>query len=82
MQPDPAAVQRYGPAYRFPQAGWTVLHIEGEPYERGEQHGRAEVQREREDSDRIRRERRASRQRREPPEQSLAPRIHAAMLNQ
>jgi hypothetical protein len=40
FQPDPAAVQRYGPAYRFPQSGWTVLHIEGEPYERGYQHGR------------------------------------------
>src|SRR5438046_10696057 len=39
-RPDPASVQRYGPAYRFPQAGWTVLHIEGEPYERGFQHGR------------------------------------------
>lgn len=39
-QPDPTAVQRFGPAYRFPQAGWTVLHIEGEPYERGYQHGR------------------------------------------
>jgi hypothetical protein len=39
-RPDPAAVQRYGPAYRFPQAGWIVLHIEGEPYERGYQHGR------------------------------------------
>jgi hypothetical protein len=39
-RPDPAAVQRYGPAYRYPQDGWTVLHIEGEPYERGYQHGR------------------------------------------
>ena len=39
-RPDPAAVQRYGPAYRYPQAGWIVLHIEGEPYERGYQHGR------------------------------------------
>src|SRR6187397_60179 len=39
-QPDPAAVQRFGPAYRYPQDGWTVLHIEGEPYERGYQHGR------------------------------------------
>src|SRR5436305_473792 len=39
-RPDPAAVQRYGPAYRFPQDGWIVLHIEGEPYERGYQHGR------------------------------------------
>ena len=38
--PDPASVQRYGPAYRYPQSGWTVLHIEGSPYERGYQHGR------------------------------------------
>src|SRR5438067_9002140 len=40
FQPDPQAVQRYGPAYRYPQAGWIVLHIEGQPYERGYQHGR------------------------------------------
>ncbi len=40
FQPDPRAVQRYGPAYRYPQAGWIVLHIEGEPYDRGVQHGR------------------------------------------
>ena len=33
--PDPSSVERYGPAYRYPQAGWIVLHIEGEPYERG-----------------------------------------------
>jgi hypothetical protein len=39
-QPDPVSVQRSGPAYRYPQAGWIVLHIEGEPYERGYQHGR------------------------------------------
>src|SRR5262249_43136474 len=39
-QPDPKAVQRYGPGYRYPQAGWIVLHIEGKPYERGYQHGR------------------------------------------
>ncbi len=39
-RPDPASVQRFGPAYRYPQDGWTVLHIEGEPYERGYQHGR------------------------------------------
>jgi hypothetical protein len=39
-KPDPASVERYGPAYRYPQAGWIVLHIEGEPYERGVQHGR------------------------------------------
>jgi hypothetical protein len=40
FKPDPLSVQRYGPAYRYPQAGWIVLHIEGEPYERGVQHGR------------------------------------------
>src|SRR5262249_53060017 len=40
FQPDPYSVQRYGPAYRYPQAGWIVLHIEGKPYERGYQHGR------------------------------------------
>jgi hypothetical protein len=40
FRPDPAAVQRYGPGYRYPQAGWIVLHIEGGPYERGYQHGR------------------------------------------
>src|SRR5438128_3581470 len=39
FQPDPQSVQRYGSAYRYPQAGWIVLHIEGEPYERGYQHG-------------------------------------------
>ena len=39
-RPDPVSVQRYGPGYRYPQAGWNVLHIEGEPYERGYQHGR------------------------------------------
>jgi hypothetical protein len=38
--PDPASVRRYGPAYRYPQSGWVVLHIEGEPYERGYQHGK------------------------------------------
>src|SRR5262249_34184958 len=40
FQPDPLTVQRYGAGYRYPQAGWTVLHVEGEPYERGYQHGR------------------------------------------
>src|SRR2546430_906888 len=40
FQPDSQSVKRYGPAYRYPQAGWTVLHIEGEPYARGFQHGR------------------------------------------
>ncbi|HEV3025360.1 MAG TPA: C45 family autoproteolytic acyltransferase/hydrolase, partial [Pirellulales bacterium] len=37
--PDPASVVRHGPAYRYPQHGWIVLHIEGKPYERGYQHG-------------------------------------------
>src|SRR5256885_11957442 len=37
--PDPATVERFGKAYRYPQAGWIVLHVEGEPYERGYQHG-------------------------------------------
>jgi hypothetical protein len=40
FQPDPKSVQRHGPAYRYPQAGWIVLHIEGEPYDRGYQHGK------------------------------------------
>jgi hypothetical protein len=33
-------VQRAGKGYRYPQAGWIVVHIEGEPYERGYQHGK------------------------------------------
>jgi hypothetical protein len=33
------AVQTFGPAYRYPAAGWVYLHIEGQPYERGYQHG-------------------------------------------
>jgi len=33
------AVQTFGPAYRYPAAGWIYLHIEGKPYERGYQHG-------------------------------------------
>ncbi len=36
---DPATVQRWGAGWRYPQAGWTVLHIEGTPRERGLQHG-------------------------------------------
>jgi len=40
FQPDPVTVQRFDTGYRFPQAGWTVVHIEGDPYERGIQHGR------------------------------------------
>lgn len=38
--PVPAAVTTYGPAYRYPTGGWIYLHIEGQPYERGYQHGR------------------------------------------
>ena len=37
--PDPRTVQRWESGWRYPQAGWTVIHIEGEPYERGLQHG-------------------------------------------
>jgi Phospholipase B len=40
FKPDPASVRRFGPAYRYPQDGWIVLHIEGAPYERGFQHGK------------------------------------------
>src|SRR5262249_5482185 len=40
FQPDPLSVQRFEKGYRYPQAGWIVLHIEGDPYERGYQHGR------------------------------------------
>jgi hypothetical protein len=37
--PAKEAVKTFGPAYRYPSAGWIYLHIEGEPYERGYQHG-------------------------------------------
>jgi len=37
---DPLAVRREGPAYRYPQAGWIVVHVEGTPYERGVQQGK------------------------------------------
>ena len=33
------AVKTFGPGYRYPSAAWIYLHIEGEPYERGYQHG-------------------------------------------
>ncbi len=39
LWPSKAALQTFGPAYRYPQGGWIYLHIEGEPYERGYQHG-------------------------------------------
>jgi hypothetical protein len=37
--PEPVAVRRCGPAWCYPQDGWLVVHIEGQPYERGWQHG-------------------------------------------
>jgi hypothetical protein len=37
--PSPAAVRTFGPAYRYPAAGWIYLRIEGKPYDRGYQHG-------------------------------------------
>ena len=37
--PSAAAVRTFGPAYRYPAAGWIYLHVEGKPYERGYQHG-------------------------------------------
>jgi hypothetical protein len=37
--PAKPAVKTYGPGYRYPFGGWIYLHIEGEPYERGYQHG-------------------------------------------
>jgi hypothetical protein len=37
--PAKGAVKTFGPAYRYPRAGWIYLHIEGGPYERGYQHG-------------------------------------------
>jgi hypothetical protein len=38
--PLPRDVVRYGPAYRYTQDGWIVVHVEGEPYARGYQQGR------------------------------------------
>jgi putative hemolysin len=38
LQTPPKVVQ-YGDGYRFDQNGWIYLHIEGEPYQRGFQHG-------------------------------------------
>jgi hypothetical protein len=37
--PVPSAVATYGPAYRYPVGGWIYVHLEGQPYERGYQHG-------------------------------------------
>jgi Phospholipase B/S-layer like family, C-terminal region len=38
--PDPHAIQQLTPAYRYPRAGWNIVHIEGKPAERGMQHGK------------------------------------------
>lgn len=38
--PDPHAVLRHGAGWRYHQDGWTVVHIEGDAYDRGYQHGR------------------------------------------
>jgi hypothetical protein len=38
--PPAADVVTYKAGYRYSQAGWIVVHIEGEPYERGYQQGR------------------------------------------
>ena len=32
-------VRWYGPAFRYTDKGWTFVHIEGKPYERGYQYG-------------------------------------------
>ena len=42
-QPASGPVTEYGDGYRFEQNGWVYLHIEGEPYERGFQHGYLEA---------------------------------------
>jgi hypothetical protein len=39
-QPRAGQVERYKDGYRYPQAGWVVLHVAGEPYQRGYQQGR------------------------------------------
>jgi len=35
----PGEVSRHGKGYRFEHNGWVYIHIEGAPFERGEQHG-------------------------------------------
>ncbi len=35
----PETVRWHGPAFRYTDGGWTFVHIEGEPYERGSQLG-------------------------------------------
>ena len=48
------AVRTFGPAYRYPAAGWIYLHIEGKPYERGYQHGYPDGERNSRVSDALR----------------------------
>jgi Phospholipase B/S-layer like family, C-terminal region len=38
--PDSHAIQQLTPAYRYPRAGWNIVHIEGKPADRGMQHGK------------------------------------------
>jgi hypothetical protein len=35
----PETVRWFGPAFTYTDKGWTIVHIEGEPYERGYQFG-------------------------------------------
>ena len=35
----PETVRWFGPAYRYDDRGWSFVHIEGEPYQRGYQYG-------------------------------------------
>jgi hypothetical protein len=37
--PQKATLKTFGPGYRYPRAGWIYVHVEGEPYDRGYQHG-------------------------------------------
>jgi hypothetical protein len=39
VTPEPAQIAQQGNGYRFDRNGWVYVHIEGEPYERGYQHG-------------------------------------------
>jgi len=39
-KPDPRTILKQDAGYRYTQAGWVVLHIEGDPYPRGYQHGK------------------------------------------
>jgi hypothetical protein len=37
--PQKATLRTFGAGYRYPKGGWIYVHIEGEPYDRGYQHG-------------------------------------------